>query len=254
MKSRLRLMLASSSNFFGLNLMVFALLNLQPTESITLPLQSQTIFKISHLKSINKYRSRHLFTKRLYSSKKLTSKSQNFAEFLADHQILTKNIQHDPKLTQNQGVVGENIFVDQVPKSNFGLKCDGEECEYVINKALHGKNLKSQTIKRYLYKLGKKAASNWYSGEREYNYHTTMCGKDRFNCEHFTALVWRGSRTCGLGLAYHEDREDPRFLVFYVVTRFSPRGNFVVKYHGESYEEASLRDYRLNVKRLVARG
>merc|ERR1711879_613691 len=211
--------ISRKSNIF--TLLFFTFLSHQ-ISSIILPLRTSRVFRNSHLYSINKYRSNHIYTKNLYASQKLTRKSQEYAEFLANHQYLPNNVIHDPKLTPNQGLVGENIFLDQVPKIELGLgNCRMDECKNLLNR-------NTLKIRKYLHKLGRKAAANWYSTQKLYNYHSTKCGRDRFQCEHFTQLVWRGSKTLGLGIAVNEDRNDKRFLIFYVVTRFSPRGNFVI--------------------------
>ena len=224
---------------------IFSILLVRNSSSITLPSKSAKIFRSSHLRSINYYRSKHIYTKNLYVSRQLTQKSQEFAEYLADYQKTRRNVEHDPKLTPNQGLVGENLFLDQASKYELGLgNCRIDECRSFINS-------RSSKVRKYLNKLGKKAATNWYSTQKLYNYHSTKCGRDRYQCEHFTQLVWRGTKYLGLGIAFNEDRDDPRFLMFYVVTRFSPRGNFVVKYHKETFEDASLREYRDNVKRLI---
>ena len=60
---------------------------------------------------------------------------------------------HDPKITSDQGVVGENIFADTVSKFELGIKCAGDECKYTINKALQKRNSKSETINKYLYRV-----------------------------------------------------------------------------------------------------
>merc|ERR1712142_475135 len=77
------------------------------------------LFRTLHRRSINGYRSRHQYTRELHTSRKLTIKAQEFADTLARKQISIANVYHDPWLTPTQAIIGENIFIDQVPKSEI---------------------------------------------------------------------------------------------------------------------------------------
>ncbi|UJR22001.1 hypothetical protein I4U23_025069 [Adineta vaga] len=71
---------------------------------------------------------------------------------------------------------------------------------------------------------GVDAASEWYRGSRSYNY-----GRGGFSMEtgSFTQMVWKNSRSLGVGLAYTSDGQTAHVVAFY-----SPAGNF-----GNDYED-----------------
>ena len=113
--------------------MIFFSFIISIAKTLNLPFETANIFRSSHLRSINKFRSNHIFTKNLYINKKLTQKAQKYADFLSNRRYNRNNVIHDPKLTPNQGLVGENIFLDQVSKIELGLgKCRHDECQKLI--------------------------------------------------------------------------------------------------------------------------
>lgn len=64
---------------------------------------------------------------------------------------------------------------------------------------------------------GKKAVDLWYSEVNKYSFG----GDYQPGCGHFTALVWKGSTSCGIGKAKRKDGSEV------VVANYHPPGNII---------------------------
>jgi hypothetical protein len=64
-----------------------------------------------------------------------------------------------------------------------------------------------------------KAVKSWYNEVKMYNWNNPVFSG---STGHFTALVWKGTRKMGIGLA-----TNPRSKATYVVARYVPPGNMM---------------------------
>ncbi|CAH1789611.1 unnamed protein product [Owenia fusiformis] len=84
------------------------------------------------------------------------------------------------------------------------------------------------------------AVHAWYKEQDNYSYFTTKSKTSVDPIGHFTQVVWRDSREIGCGLSESTDGT-------YVVCRYSPQGNFVLRNSYEGFDEARRRVYGANV-------